>query len=194
MTPTITTVFIPGQNACYQPSVVTLENQKNVMAAADTFRYFAEPANVQSHCIFCKIADGRVKPGDQNKPGEWIFDSESVVAFADINPGAKQHFLVVPKEHLKNCWSLSPKLLDEMDQVANKLVDAHNPKGERTRQFFIRPPWNSVYHVHLHVMIGELTGNICDLRKIGFLSPWFHITPKQLRQENGWISATDTSY
>ena len=73
-----------------------------------------------------------------------------------------------------------------MDAVANTILESHNPNSEPSRKFFIRPPWNSVYHVHLHVMIGELTDSVCDLRKIGFQSPWFHVTPHQLKKEMGW--------
>lgn len=151
----------------------------------DTFRYFfSEPAHVESKCIFCKIADGRIKPGNPRDPAQLIFENDNLVAFDDINPGSKRHLLVIPKKHLKNCWDLKPKLLNEMDDLANKMLELYNPEGAQSRKFFIRPPWNSVYHVHLHIMIGELTDPIWHLRKIGFQSPLFHITPDQLRKEN----------
>jgi diadenosine tetraphosphate (Ap4A) HIT family hydrolase len=161
----------------------------------DTFRYFSEPANIESKCIFCKIADGRIKPGNPKESAELIFENDRIVAFDDINPGsANRHLLVVPKEHLKNCWDLKSKLLNEMDDLANKMLELHKPEGAQSRKFFIRPPFNSVYHVHLHIMIGELTDPIWNLRKIGFQSPWFHIiTPDQLRKENGWNEAGKTN-
>ena len=166
---------------------------KQTMPTPDTFRYLSEPPHVESQCIFCKIADGRMKPGNRNDPSELILENEEVVVFHDINPGAQQHFLVIPKRHLKNCWSLDQGLLHEMDSVANKILQLYKPHGEPSRKFFIRPPWNSVYHVHLHVMIGELTDSFCDLRKIGFQSPWFHITPTQLSKEMGWGMVRDES-
>ena len=167
---------------------------KQNMSTPDTFRYLSEPSNVESKCIFCKIADGRIKPGNRDDPSELILENDEVVVFHDIHPGARLHFLVIPKRHLKNCWSLNQGLLNEMDTVANKILQLHNPHDEPSRKFFIRPPWNSVYHVHLHVMIGELMDSFCDLRKIGFQSPWFHITPNQLRKEMGWSTGREDSH
>ena len=157
------------------------------MSRPDTFRYFCtEPKNVESKCIFCKIGDGRIKPGNRNDPAELLFENDRLVAFDDIQPGARRHFLVVTKSHLKNCWSLTAEILDEMDEVATKLIGDYRTDGEETRKFFIRPPFNSVYHVHLHVMLGELTDPIWQLRKIGYQSPLFHITPEQLVKESDW--------
>eukprot|EP00934_Nitzschia_sp_Nitz4_P000797 Nitzschia sp. Nitz4//scaffold35_size145790//7730//8227//NITZ4_003002-RA/size145790-processed-gene-0.38-mRNA-1//1//CDS//3329549040//797//frame0 len=154
-------------------------------ARPDTFRYFTEPANIESKCIFCKIGDGRIKPGKPDEPGELVMEGERVVAFNDIAPGAsRHHFLVITKEHVKNCWGLTPSLLDEIEGTADKLLEKYNIDGEETRKFFIRPPWNSVYHVHMHVMIGELTDSAWNPRKIGYQSPWFHVTPLELR--NYW--------
>lgn len=149
---------------------------------ADTFRYLSKPANVESKCIFCKIGDGQIKPGKQSNPGELVFESDRVVAFDDINPGAQRHFLVISKEHLKNCWELKPPLLDEIEKAADHLVKEFNPQGDQVRKLFIRPPFNSVYHVHLHVMIGDLTDSIWHPRRIGYQSEWFHITPEKLRE------------
>ncbi len=164
------------------------------MSAPDTFRYWLEPSHVESKCIFCKIADGRIKPGGRHDPSELVYENDKVVVFNDMNPGARQHFLVIPKRHLKNCWSLNQGLLDEMDKVADEILEFRNPHGESSRKFFIRPPWNSVYHVHLHVMIGDLTDSFCDLRKIGFQSAWFHITPNQLRKEMNWSGANEETH
>lgn len=150
----------------------------------DTFRYFSEPANVESKCIFCKIGDGRIKPGRRENPGELLFENDNLVVFDDIEPGAKRHMLVVPKKHIKNCWALDSTVLREMDQVADKMLETLNLENDVTRKFFIRPPWNSVYHVHLHVMIGELTDSDWHPRKLGFRSPWFHITPDQVEKES----------
>lgn len=189
---------------------------------ADTFRYFfAQPANIRSKCIFCRISDGKTKPGKRSNPSSLLYQDDRIVAFDDIHPGAPRHMLVVPVQHVKNCWSLTPSLLDDMDKVANILIERYFNKskqeGQETisdnttltlsqsgngnhssslmasasnenaavqvRKFFIRPPWNSVYHVHLHVMMGPLTDSMWELRKIGFQSSWFHITPEELRKE-----------
>lgn len=145
------------------------------------FRYITEPPNVIESCIFCKIADGRMKPGESPED-DLVYEDERIVAFHDINPGADEHLLVVPKEHVKNCWYLSPDLLDEMDRVADQLLEKFNPEKHSSRKFFIRPPLNSVYHVHLHVMVLPLTDPCYMPRRLGFTSPLFHITPDKVKE------------
>ena len=44
-------------------------------------------------CLFCMIAGGE-------NPLKKLYEDEQVVAFYDINPQAKVHFLVVPKSTL----------------------------------------------------------------------------------------------
>lgn len=41
-------------------------------------------------CLFCMIAEGKI-------PSKKLYEDDQVVAFYDINPQAKVHFLVVPK-------------------------------------------------------------------------------------------------
>ena len=42
-------------------------------------------------CLFCMIAEGKI-------PSKKLYEDEQVVAFYDINPQAKVHFLVIPKK------------------------------------------------------------------------------------------------
>jgi galactose-1-phosphate uridylyltransferase len=44
-------------------------------------------------CLFCKIASGEI-------PSAAIYQDERVYAFADINPKAPVHVLIVPREHI----------------------------------------------------------------------------------------------
>ena len=44
-------------------------------------------------CLFCKIAAGDI-------PSKKLYEDEQVVAFYDIAPQAKVHFLVIPKKHI----------------------------------------------------------------------------------------------
>ena len=41
-------------------------------------------------CLFCKIVSGDI-------PSEKVYESETVVAFKDINPQAPVHILIIPK-------------------------------------------------------------------------------------------------
>jgi len=44
-------------------------------------------------CLFCKIVDGSI-------PSTPVYQDELCYAFADINPQAPVHVLVVPREHI----------------------------------------------------------------------------------------------
>ena len=46
----------------------------------------------KQQCIFCKIIKGDI-------PGKKVFQDDFVEAILDINPAAKGHTLVMPKEH-----------------------------------------------------------------------------------------------
>ena len=51
-------------------------------------------------CIFCKIIDGQI-------PSSKVYEDDEVVAFKDINPQAKVHVLIVPRNHYKNVAELA---------------------------------------------------------------------------------------
>ena len=48
-------------------------------------------------CLFCMIAEGKI-------PSKKLYEDDQVVAFYDINPQAKVHFLVVPRKHISSFW------------------------------------------------------------------------------------------
>ncbi len=73
---------------------------------------------MSADCIFCKIANGVI-------PSKKIYEDEEVIAFHDINPSAKVHFLIVPKVHLDSlmgCEAQHQALLGKMLLLAPKLV------------------------------------------------------------------------
>ena len=44
-------------------------------------------------CVFCMIAEGKI-------PSAKVYETDSVLAFRDINPQAPVHILVIPKTHI----------------------------------------------------------------------------------------------
>ena len=44
-------------------------------------------------CIFCKIASGNI-------PSNKVYEDDKIVSFYDLNPQAKVHVLVIPKNHI----------------------------------------------------------------------------------------------
>ena len=71
-------------------------------------------------CIFCKIAAGTI-------PAHRLYDDDDTLAFADLNPQAPAHLLVIPKEHLTSLAHATPdhqqllgKLLSTAAEVARQ--------------------------------------------------------------------------
>ena len=81
-------------------------------------------------CLFCMIAEGKI-------PSKKLYEDEQVVAFYDINPQAKVHFLVVPKKHIVSAVVLTEEdgaLLGHIFAVIAKLAAE---QGDKVSQFQI---------------------------------------------------------
>ncbi|XP_060521022.1 adenosine 5'-monophosphoramidase HINT3-like [Cylas formicarius] len=101
------------------------------------------------NCIFCKIIN-------RESPADIQFENEEVIVFKDIKPAAKHHFLSVPKEHIVNVNSLSTKdhknLLNRLIEHGKRTVGDSGGDVQDLRLGFHLPPFNSVSHLHLHVI------------------------------------------
>lgn len=106
-------------------------------------------------CIFCKILNGSI-------PSKKIYEDEDAIAFFDIKPMARVHFLIVPKLHvasLKDCDSSHQALLGKMVLLAPKLADAQGLIGFKTLINTGREGGQEVFHLHMHVFGGGPAGN-----------------------------------
>lgn len=102
-------------------------------------------------CVFCKIVKGEI-------PSKKVYESDSVLAFWDIKPGAPVHILVVPKKHVQNLSetiSVDEGLVDDVMMVVTKVAEklgikdaykAITNNGEAAGQV--------VPHFHFHVLGG----------------------------------------
>jgi diadenosine tetraphosphate (Ap4A) HIT family hydrolase len=95
-------------------------------------------------CIFCYL--------DKAKE-EIIYQDNSFIVFRDINPAAKTHWLMIPKEHIGSVKDLKPsdlEVLQEMRILSSKLQEEHGLTNV-VLGFHI-PPFTSVDHIHLHII------------------------------------------
>ena len=69
---------------------------------------------MSSECIFCKIVEGEM-------PCYKIYETEKAIAFLDINPVAKAHTLVIPKEHIERIELCDDETLKELMMVVKKV-------------------------------------------------------------------------
>lgn len=105
---------------------------------------------MSADCIFCKIVAGDI-------PAKRLYEDDALIAFHDIRPQAKVHFLIVPKAHietLKTCTASHTELLGRMLLLAPKLAAEQGLFGFKTVMHVEREGGQEVFHIHLHVLGG----------------------------------------
>lgn len=103
-----------------------------------------------SDCIFCKIVSGAI-------PSKKIYEDDDVIAFHDINPSAKVHFLIVPKLHvesLDSCEENHQALLGKMLLLAPEIAKEQGLAGFKALINTGKEGGQEVFHLHLHVLGG----------------------------------------
>ncbi len=111
---------------------------------------------MDENCIFCKIAVGQI-------PATLVFQDEDVVAFRDLHPQAKDHILIIPRQHIVSMTELTkahgPLLASiyiaaqtiarqlGIEQTGYRLVTNVGPDSGQT-----------VFHLHFHLLGGEQLG------------------------------------
>ncbi|HEX7351979.1 HIT domain-containing protein [Brachybacterium sp.] len=100
-------------------------------------------------CVFCRIVAGEI-------PSERVHEDDRVIAFKDLDPQARVHVLVVPREHRRDVTELAedPALLAHTATVAAQ-VAAEQADGEFRLIFNTgSTAGQTVFHVHAHVLAG----------------------------------------
>ncbi len=108
---------------------------------------------MSADCIFCKIVTGAI-------PSSKIYEDDDVIAFHDIHPITKVHFLIVPKLHvesLASCEAEHQALLGKILLLAPKLAAEQGLQGFRTMINTGREGGQEVFHLHVHVFGGGAT-------------------------------------
>ena len=103
-----------------------------------------------SECIFCKIISGAI-------PAKKTYEDDEFIAFNDIKPMAKVHFLIVPKLHvetLKDCDETHQALLGKALLLAPILAAKQDLVGFKTLINTGREGGQEVFHIHVHVFGG----------------------------------------
>ena len=94
-------------------------------------------------------------------PTKLIFETTELIAFEDIKPRATFHALVIPKKLIPSVLELDAEdsnsltALNKMSCAAHDLLQREQPEAYRTGDYtlcFHIPPFNSVDHLHLHVL------------------------------------------
>ena len=147
-------------------------------------------------CLFCNIVN-------RSEPSTLFYEDNKYMAFRNIAPIAPCHLLVIPKQHIRNLEELeamtgpadnnnsnSPlplniTILQEMKGVAdsayknwkisNKISsNDENVYDESISYCFHVPPYNSVDHLHMHVIAGPRVSWLSAIKYNDVYTFWCH--------------------
>ncbi|MGB8032175.1 MAG: histidine triad nucleotide-binding protein [Terracidiphilus sp.] len=103
-------------------------------------------------CLFCKIASGEI-------PSAAVYQDDLVYAFADINPKAPVHVLIIPREHIRSLAEAVTEhrtLLGHLMWAAAEIARQKGlAKGYRIVVNSGEDGGQTVDHLHLHLMGGR---------------------------------------
>lgn len=110
-------------------------------------------------CLFCKIASGEI-------PCEKVYESETIMAFKDINPQAPVHILIIPKMHIESVAEINDDTVGvtaEIMLAARTLAqEYHLDNGYRIITNVGDDGGQTVHHLHFHLLGGKkLTEKMC---------------------------------
>ncbi len=107
-------------------------------------------------CLFCRIVAGEI-------PATTVHETDTTLAFRDIDPKAPVHVLVIPKDHHADLVALAladAGLAGELLAAAAAVADAEGLRGDGYRLMFNTGGYGGqeVFHVHAHVLGGRPLG------------------------------------
>ena len=107
-------------------------------------------------CLFCKILAGDIA-------ADIIYESDTAIAFRDVNPRAPTHVLIVPREHIATINDINP----EQEAIVGSLFSAAraiaaqeglSDDGYRAVMNCNAGAGQTVFHLHLHLLGGRILG------------------------------------
>lgn len=103
-------------------------------------------------CIFCKIAAKEI-------PSQIIYETDQVIAFADANPQAPVHLLMIPKEHISNIMEITAsnqQVLVDIGVATQELAKEYQlEEGFRVVSNCGVAAGQTVQHLHFHLLGGR---------------------------------------
>lgn len=100
-------------------------------------------------CLFCKIVAGEI-------PSTKIYEDESVYAFADIDPQAPFHAIVIPKQHITSAAEIDSNnsvLVSKVFEAIAKIAKQENlENGFRVVNNCGADGGQTVGHIHFHLL------------------------------------------
>ena len=106
-----------------------------------------------SDCLFCKIIAGDIS-------ADIVYESDTALAFRDINPQAPTHVLVIPRKHIATLNDIDESdeaLVGSLYSAAREIAAAEGiaDDGYRAVMNCNAAAGQTVFHIHLHVLGGR---------------------------------------
>ncbi|QJG66691.1 HIT domain-containing protein [Mycoplasma phocoeninasale] len=93
---------------------------------------------------------------DRDIPATIIYEDDKTIAFLDIDPVSKGHFLVVPKKYSKNLYDIKKEdlayLMEIVKQLAIEQTDKLGASGFKLEMNNNESAGQSVFRTHIHVI------------------------------------------
>jgi histidine triad (HIT) family protein len=105
-------------------------------------------------CLFCRIVRREI-------PAKIVHETDETLAFADINPQAPLHVLVIPKQHVASLnEAADAATIGRLSLAAAEIARREGvaESGYRTVINTNRDAGQTVFHVHLHLLGGRRLG------------------------------------
>ena len=104
-------------------------------------------------CLFCKILAGDI-------PADVVYESDTAVAFRDINPQAPTHVLIIPRKHIATINDISEDdhaIVGSLYSAARTIAaeEGFSEEGYRAVMNCNEAAGQTVFHIHLHLLGGR---------------------------------------
>lgn len=101
------------------------------------------------NCIFCKILAGEI-------PSTAVYEDDDFKAILDVNPAARGHVIILPKNHAANVYELpdedASKIMIVAKKIATAIEKAYHCDGVNILQNNGEAAGQTVFHLHVHVI------------------------------------------
>lgn len=107
----------------------------------------------EENCLFCKILAGTI-------PADIIYESDTAIAFRDINPQASTHVLIIPRKHIPTINDITQDdqaIVGSLYSAAREIAAAEGvaEEGYRAVMNCNEGAGQTVFHIHLHLLGGR---------------------------------------
>lgn len=101
------------------------------------------------NCIFCKILAGEI-------PSTAVYEDDDFKAILDVNPAARGHVIILPKNHAAHIYELpdedASKIMIVAKKIATAIEKAYHCDGVNILQNNGEAAGQTVFHLHVHVI------------------------------------------